>query len=96
MSRFGKAIGEIKYHAGWFLVASVIFAPVVQEWDIFSKLLPSAFMDYLKFVIAYKEYVMSAGIVIIVWKWIKDWKMLMIIGSIIFFAIRYFLMGGGV
>ena len=96
MSRYQNFIGEIKYHVGWFLVASVIFAPVAEQWDIFAKILPSAFIDYLKFVIAYKEYVMSIGIVIIIWKWIKDWKMLMIIGSILFLAIRYFLMGGGV
>jgi len=96
MSRYQNIIGELKYHAGWFLVASVIFAPVVQEWDIFAKILPSVFIDYLNFVIAYKEYVMSTGLVIIIWKWIKDWKMLMVIGTLIFFAIKYFLMGGGV
>ena len=94
MGRYHHLIGELKYHAGWFLLASVVFAPVVDQWTIFQKTLPSLFLDYFNFVSTYSSYFLGIGILLILWKWVKDWKILVVSSALIYFIISYIFKGG--
>ena len=87
MSQFHKLFEEVKRVLGWFFIASAIFAPVVRDWAIFIKIMPPLFYKYFMFVMQYNKYFLSIGVVLILWRWIKDWKALLVIAAITFYAV---------